>query len=96
MKDHGFAPRSVHGFDFFKPVSLLGKKRFDGVVDDGGESDYIAQRNMGRRRRFIGLVLFQVSMAQANFVLIVKPILIIGAAANIENPLLETFFALAL
>jgi len=54
--------------------------------------DYIAQRNMRRCRRFIGLVLFQMGVTQANFVLIVKPILIIRTAAHVEDPLLEALF----
>jgi len=43
-KCYGFAPRAVHGFDVFNAISFARQKRFDCVVDDGGEGEEIALR----------------------------------------------------
>jgi hypothetical protein len=39
-------PGTMHRFDLFYAVSLTGQKRLDRVVDDGGEGNNIAGRNL--------------------------------------------------
>ena len=57
MEQHGFTPRAIHSFDFFRAVTLVGKKGLDRVVDDGGEGNHITEGNLRRRGRAVGLVL---------------------------------------
>jgi hypothetical protein len=53
----------------------------------------MSRRHVGRRLDTVHLVLFQASVAQGNFLLIIEPDLIIRPQTGVQNPLLESLVA---
>ena len=63
------------------------------VVEDNEERDDVTVGHMRRRNDVVRLVLLEACMPQGDFLLVVEPILVVGALACIQNPLLEAAIA---
>ena len=80
----------MHDIHLVVVVSLVREVGLDGLVQNGGRSNYIAERDEGGGgSNTIRLVFFHAGMTESNFLLIVQPFLLVGAEAGVENPLLE-------
>ena len=66
-------------------MALCRKKRLDdgGIVDHGRERDDVAQTDGWDRLYIVSLVLLYTGVPQRHFLLIVEPVLVVGAQAGI-------------
>jgi hypothetical protein len=82
----------VHFIDLLRTVAFPGKKVANGYGNRGDQSHKVTEGYTGKYRTdVVRLILLRPVMPQPNFVLIVKPILIVGPTAGIQNPLAEPF-----
>jgi len=83
----------MHAFDDFSGVAGGCEIRLDGLVHDRDERDDVRQWDEGRGLDSVGLVLFEGGVAQGDLLLVIEPILIVGAQAGVLDPLLEAEIA---
>src|SRR5271168_2537786 len=84
----------MHPIDLVCRVSFVREIWLDGVIQHSGKCDDVTERDMSRRSDSIGLVLPETGVSQRNLLLIIEPVLIIGAKARIKDPLLKAKIAL--
>src|SRR5277367_3207734 len=89
----GFAPGAVHLVDGGGGVGFGGEVGLDGFVHYGGEGDYVGQGDVGRGVDGVREILFCGGVAEGDFVLVVEPVLVVGAEVGVEDPLLEAEIA---
>ena len=77
----------MHPVDVFGGVAFGGEIGFDGLVHDGDEGDDVAQGDIGRGADVVGLILFEAGVTECDLLLIVDPVLIVGAQAGVEDPI---------
>lgn len=89
-KRHGFEPSGVHRLNLFGRMPFFRQEALDGERDGENERHEVAEMNDGNGFHTVGLVLFGAVVAQGDFVLVIEPVLVVGATAEVENPLTET------
>src|SRR5579859_1731883 len=89
----GFRPGEMHGIDVVFVVAIVREVGLDGFVQHGSKGNYIAEGDEGGGANTVRLVFLDAGMTKSNFLLIVQPVLIVGAEAGVENPLLEAEIA---
>jgi hypothetical protein len=84
----------MHSIHFVGRMILCGEIRFDGFVYYRDKADDVAEWDVGSRTDVVGFVFLQRGVAKGDLLLIVEPVLIVGAEAGVDDPLLESQIAL--
>src|SRR5579884_4044864 len=90
-EDDGFKPGLMHLLHLFGAVSLFCQEGLHGCRDGVDEGDQVAMVDRRDGVDPICLVFLRILVAQADLLLIVKPCLVVGTVAGIQNPLPEAF-----
>jgi hypothetical protein len=87
VQDDRFKPCLIHLFYLVRDVAFLGQKRLDGCCNWADEGNQISLSGIRNRLNAVRLILLAPMVPQADLVLVVKPVLIVGAVAGIQDPL---------